>query len=898
MNQKNYTSNYFLILSFLCTSIFLSTSLTSYSQSRISGIVKDSLNSPIAYANVLLKKVNSSSIYAYTNTDEQGKYIFTILETGDFNITFNAISYQSKTCPIKLLKNQQTLQNIKLNLEIIDLDEIIIKTSKAITIKKDTIVFDAKFFATGDESVVEDLLRKIPGLSISQSGTIKVGNQEVEKIMIDGDDFFEHGYKVLTKNMPSNPVDKIEVLQHYSENKLLKGLENSDKVALNLKLKDNAKRQWFGDMSIGYGLVSENRYEVRNNLMSFGKKNKYYFLSNLNNLGEDAIGDINDIIRPTGWDESVSIGDNQSVNAILDLSGDSPNLKQKRVNINNAEMLSLNSIFTLSPKIKIKTLGLFYTDKKSLYKNHFQSFIIENKNFENIEKLQLTNQKMTGFGKIDLTFDISKLKTIVFTSKFNKNNEDSRSDLIFNTDYTNERLKSNNQLVDQKIVYTNKFKDNKVFSISGRYINEKTPQNYSINRFFYQELFSQNADNIIQLSQNKMQFIGFEGYLLNKRKNGRLLELQFGNQFRNDNLSTSMQLKENETIVEFPLKYQNKLQYSVNDLYINSKYRFKFKNFGLLTQLNMHQLFNTLENSENVTTQNPFFVNPKISLDWEINNKNKVKSSYSLNTTNATVLDIYANYVNNGFRSFLKGAGNFNQLDASTASLNYTYGKWGDNFFSNTFLTYTKNHHFFSTNTSVSQNYSQSDKIIIKNREFLTFTSNIDKYFKSISSNLKLTFGGSKSNYKNIVNNSNLREVKNINLNYSLELRSGFKGIFNYHIGSKWNYNQIKTTISNSFTDNTTFLDLSFVFNKRINFGIQTERYFFGNLDNESSIYYFMDFDLNYTFKPNKLIFSLSGSNLFNTENFSNYSISDISISKTEYRLQPRYVILTMQYRF
>lgn len=898
MNQKNYASNYFLILNIFCTIIFLNISFTSYSQSRISGIVEDSLNSPIIYANVLLKKVNSSSIYAYTNTDQQGKYIFNVSETGDFIVIFNAISYQSKTCPIKLFENQKTIQNIKLNLEVINLKEIIIKTSKPITIKKDTIVFDAKFFATGNESVVEDLLRKIPGLSISQSGTIKVGNQEVEKIMIDGDDFFEHGYKVLTKNMPSNPVDKIEVLQHYSENKLLKGLENSDKVALNLKLKDNAKRQWFGNMSLGYGLVSENRYEVRNNLMSFGKKNKYYFLSNLNNLGDDVIGDINDIIRPTGWDESASIGDNQSANSILDLNRDSPNLKQKRVNINNAEMLSLNSIFTLSPKIKIKTLGFFYTDKNSLFKNHFQSFTIENENFENTEKLELTNYKITGFGKIDFTYDISKLKTIVFTSKFDKNNDDNRSDLIFNTDYTNERLISNNQLIDQKIVYTNKFKDDKVFIMSGRYINEKTPQNYSMNRFFYQELFSQDVDNITQFSQNKMQFVGFEGHLLNRKKNGSLLELQLGNQFRNDNLLTSMQLKENETIIDAPLNYQNQLKYSVNDLYINSKYRFKFKNFGLLTQLNMHQLFNALENLEKSTTQNPFFVNPKISLDWEINKKNRVKSSYSLSTTNATVLDVYDNYVNNGFRSFLKGTGTFNQLDASTAFLNYTYGKWGDNFFSQTFITYTKNHDFFSTNTSVTQNYSQSDKIIIKNREFLIFTSNIDKYFKSISSNLKLTFGGSKSNYKNIINNSNLREVENGNLNYGLELRSGFRGIFNYHFGSKWNYNQITTTISNSFTDNTTFLDLSFVFNKKINFGIQTERYFFGNLDNESSIYYFMDFDVKYTFKQNKLIFSLLGSNLFNTETFNNYSITDISISKTEYRLQPRYVILKMEYRF
>ena len=94
------------------------------------------------------------------------------------------------------------------------------------------------------------------------------------------------------------------------------------------------------------------------------------------------------------------------------------------------------------------------------------------------------------------------------------------------------------------------------------------------------------------------------------------------------------------------------------------------------------------------------------------------------------------------------------------------------------------------------------------------------------------------------------------------------------------------------------FLDLSFMFSDKFNIQVQSERYFFGNLDKNSNQYYFLDLEGRYVVKENKLTLFLSGNNLFNTETFKNYSVSDINISKTEYRLQPRYVLLKMEYRF
>ncbi|MCA6423660.1 MAG: TonB-dependent receptor [Chitinophagaceae bacterium] len=881
---------------FLLLYIFASTNL--FSQNTIKGEVKDKNNQSIISASIILKD-NTGKIITYTYTDELDKYELKTEKLGQFVLIASSMGFEQKSIDLTFgnINETKTIDFI-LNPKVTELKEIILETKRPITIKNDTIVFNADSYKQGNEQVVEDLLKKIPSLNIDANGTIKVGNQEIEKVMIDGDDFFEKGYKIVTKNMPVNPIDKVELYQNYSNNKHLKGIENSDKVALNLTLKEDAKRVWFGNIQAGYGLVSENRYEVRGNLMNFGKKNKYYFLTNLNNIGGDATGDINHLIRPYRFDEPASIGDNQSANSLLVLGFDTPKLKQKRTNLNNAEMLSLNSIFTLSDKVKLKTLGFLNTDEIDFFRISLQQFSVGNTTFTNTEDFVGRKTLLTGFGKIDLTYDISNTKTFEYTGKFNKTNERNSSDLLFNNDLLNERSNANNQLFDQKIVYTNKFKENKVFLFSSRYINEKTPQNYSVNQFIFNDLFTEKANNTKQFSENKMQFAGIEAHLLDKKKNGDLLEIKIGNQLRIDDLNTRFELLENENNLSFPNGYKNNLTYTTNDLYLSAKYRFKLKNFTLLTQADSHQLFNQLENFNRKTNQNPFFIMPKIGLDWKINEKNKILTSYSYNTTNAGVLDVYSGFVQSGFRSFSKGLEEFNQLNSSSAILNYTYGSWGDKFFANTFILYSKNNDFFSTNSIIAQNYSQSEKIIIKDREFLSISSSIDRYFKPIKSNLKINLGATKTNFKNIVNNSNLREVKNLNADYGFELRSGFRGFFNYHIGSKWNYSEVQTTIKNSFTDNMSFIDLSFMFSDKFNIQAQSERYFFGNLDKNNNKYYFLDLEARYVVKENKLTFFLSGNNLFNTETFRNYSISDINISQTEYRLMPRYVLLKMEYRF
>jgi len=870
------------------------------SNAQIQGKLVDDKENSLEFVTVVLKKAVDSSFVAYTRTNYSGNYKFEKLTEGNYLISFSLLGYSKKEYIIKILKHDDNYTiNEVLFESVVNLKEVIVDATYDIVQKKDTIIFNVKSFAQGNEEVVEDLLKKIPGLTVEADGTIKVGDQEVEKVMVEGDDFFERGYKILTKNMPAQPIDKIELLQNYSNNRLLKGIEQSERVALNLKLNQNAKRIWFGNMTLGYDTFSyENRYFAKANLMNFGKKNKFYFLTNLNNIGYDATGDINHLIRPSRFNEPASIGDDQNISTLIGLSATPPNFKRSRTTFNNAEMASLNAIFNPTEKLKIKTLGFFNWDELDFFRNRVDNVSVNGLNFSNTEEYQLQNNNRIGFGKADLTYNISETQMLEATTKYQNADFQSNSDLLFNGQSTIENLYNPVELFDHKITYSDKFKEKKVLLLTGRFINETSPQNYSVNQFFYEDLFpNTNANNVNQTLDQKMTFAGFEAHLLDRRESDNLFELKLGNAYRKDILKSQFSLLENETVIDNPQGFQNRLTYSVNDLYAKCKYQYSLKKITLIGNISIHQLFNSIAQNNQTNTLQPLFINPSLGLDWKINKINRIRTSYGQNKTNAVVLNVYDNFILTGFRNFSNGAGNFNQLDASALFFNYQLGNWSDRFFANSTFAYTKNHDFFSTNSKISQNFTQSEAIVIKDRELFTANTSLDYFFKKFESNVKLKLGYTQSEFKNIVNDSELRQVNSINYNYGFEYRTAFDGIFNFHLGSRWLTNEIETLVKNEFTDNVSFLDMTFTFNDKLNFDFNSERYYFGNLERDN-IYYFLDFDARYTVKENKFTLMLSGKNLFNTETFRNFTISDIGNSTTEYRLLPRFVLLKMEYRF
>ncbi len=186
---------------------------------------------------------------------------------------------------------------------------------------------------------------------------------------------------------------------------------------------------------------------------------------------------------------------------------------------------------------------------------------------------------------------------------------------------------------------------------------------------------------------------------------------------------------------------------------------------------------------------------------------------------------------------------------------------------------------------------------MIDDREPFVWSSEAEYFFRSIKSTLKFTGSYSISEFKNIVNGSDFRNVKSSQLQRGSELRTGFNNGINFHLGTKWTTSGFTSKLTIKFTNNVSFLDFYFVVNDKIDGQIRSERYDFNNLDG-TNVYGFLDLTMRYKIKKDKINLSIKGKNLLNNSHFRNISVTDIGSSITEIRLLPLHVIVNMEYNF
>jgi len=272
---------------FCITLILLAT--LSNAQIKLEGVVKDSLNHPLELANVIAINQETNGLESYSITDEQGKYKLSLGKNGTYKMQISYIGM--KTFEENLVtKESDMVKDYKLQLDNA-LNEVEVIYKMPITVSGDTLTYNADSFKNGTERKLEDVLEKLPGVEINERGQIEVEGKVVNKLMVNGKDFFDGDTKLGTKNIPSKAVDKIQVLRNYSEVGQLSGVNNNqDNVALNIKLKEGKENFWFGNVTAGAGDSPENDlYVVQPKLFYYNPKYSLNFIGDINNIGELAL---------------------------------------------------------------------------------------------------------------------------------------------------------------------------------------------------------------------------------------------------------------------------------------------------------------------------------------------------------------------------------------------------------------------------------------------------------------------------------------------------------------------------------------------------------------------------------------------------------------------------------
>ncbi len=328
----------------ICIAFYFLTNVSVFSQHTIEGNVSDTNNNPLSNALVLLKKKQSKLIDQYKKTDQNGYFSFTVNDTLFYFIEIKAKGYINETLKAELNKS--------LSINLIQgenkIEEVVVSKKKPFIIKQDTLVYNVDAYKTLADKKVEDVLKKLPGIVVDdKNGQITYKNKPVEIVMIDNDDLFGYNYTIGTKNINVDMVDQIEAIENYTENKLLKGIESSNKVALNLKLK-KGKTNVSGDMKLGSDFIDS--YDLNGTLLGINERAKLFGLTSYNNIG------INH--SPFDYFSMKKLltqrkEQNQKTRKLIPEKDHSISiLDDNRGNINQALFSSVNSTFKVNEKLK------------------------------------------------------------------------------------------------------------------------------------------------------------------------------------------------------------------------------------------------------------------------------------------------------------------------------------------------------------------------------------------------------------------------------------------------------------------------------------------------------------------------------------------------------------------
>lgn len=274
-------------LSLLAATLFTADTFAQGRIGLVKGIITDSLNGkPLANATINVLDVTDSSLVSFARSKETGVFEISKLNTGDFLMMVSYTGFAkiikkfsiSASEPLVDFGSIQMVSNSNL--------EGVVVVAAPVTIKGDTVEFNAGSFKVNKpNAVVEDLLKRLPGVEVDKDGNIKANGQDIKRVLVDGKEFFGTDPKLATRNLQADMVNKVQVFEKKSDQSAFTGFDDGNtEPTINLTLKQDKRSGVFGRVSGGAG--TEERYQANANINKFGKGEQLSFIGQANNINQ------------------------------------------------------------------------------------------------------------------------------------------------------------------------------------------------------------------------------------------------------------------------------------------------------------------------------------------------------------------------------------------------------------------------------------------------------------------------------------------------------------------------------------------------------------------------------------------------------------------------------------
>lgn len=909
---------------YITIAMFLAT-IFSNAQIKLSGIVKDSIG-VLEMANVIALDTVTKKIVSYGFTNGNGLYKLDLKKNTVYNIKISYIGLKSvddfiKTTDVSLVKDY-TMANDNM------LDEITIVSKMPVIVKGDTIIYNADSFQNGTERKLEDVLKKLPGVEVNDAGEIEIEGKAVEKVMIDGKDFFDGDTKLATKNIPSNAVDKIQVLRNYGDVNQLRGVQNNeDRIAINIKLKEGKKNFWFGDVTAGVGnSPNDELYLIQPKLFYYSPKYTINVIGDLNNIGEVVL-DRNDLRNFSGGFRS------QSPSNGTNLSLGSAGINFLNANARNANRIEtkLSAInFSYSPNEKLDLSGfLIWSNNSNGQKN-----IVEQSFNDNPARNDLVNSTTDQFSNTGL-FKFSSIYKKNFNSQLNydvvgrfsnERRDDNVNSLVL-SDIV-ELEKSTPYKINQNLSYFLTLDEKNILALEVQHLlqdedpfyvaslendpinNEgpdadgfdSTARILGLDRSL--DLYELNQNRRVKSNQVDAKLDYY--YILNKKSNLNFVGGTIVSKQNFDSRFFQVLNNQGATLDPTPIfgidpRTTNDTEYKFTDFYIGARYRLKAGIFTFSPGITAHTY-----NTNNTQYGTEFFketfqkILPEFKMIMQFKRSESLTFDYRQQVNFTDVNQIARGLVANDYNAFFSG--NADLINASIHNISLFYRSYNLYDASNVFLrlNYRKTIDQISTDF----NFVPGSVVSIRTNlnspfENETFSANgrIGKTVKKIRTSLGGNFNYSK-NFQFLQGDINKNET--YTHSYITSIGTNFNKAPNVSLRYRLSFTDQTSSNRSEFNSVThapsfnfdAYIWESLTFKSDFSFNEVKQN---GGVTNSFKIW-----DVTFAYRKNrdaKWEYELVGSNLLGTDSRTSVNVTNISRSISETFILPRFVSLRLRYQ-
>ena len=778
------------------------------------------------------------------------------------------------------------------------LDEVVIELP--VTVKQDTIIYNTDKFVNGSERKLKNVLKKLPGVEVDKNGGVTVQGKKVTKLLVDGKKFFGGGTKLGVENIPANAVDNVEVIDNYNEVSFLKGLTDSDEMAMNIKLKEDKKRFVFGDVAAGKG--NKGFYKTNANLFYYSPKTNVNFIGNLNNIGEKTFT-FKDYMNFQG-------GVNAVFNGNFNWKGGdfSQLLENKDVLQSVQRFAALNITKTVASKLDVSGYAIFSHNNTQSFNeelNQYTTFLEENKS-----ETKLKN--VLAIGKFNIEYAPNNkeqwyVRTQVKKSTVNKLNTISS---LINNDANSIKTTKENDIwyVNQNIEWHKEQSGKHTFSTVANYTFDKnnpiTFWNASwsfLDRIkpIIQPLdVSQQTLQIQQLNQTEKHYLHTVFKEFWELNNNNHIYTTVGNTHQQEKfISNDYQILDDNTNNNFSLDgFNNTTVFKHNDFFVGAHYKFRAGILTLKQGAYLHN-YNWRVNQLNSIRKNKWVVLPDFLMKIEFNKSKKIQLNYNLKTNFSNASKLVNRFYLQSYNSVFKGNKNLENELFHTARLRYSRFS----LYRGLMLFATANYSKKVKGFRSSVNFDGVNRFLtvdmLKNpNENWSIRSSLRKKIKKIRYNLEGSYSNSK--FKQSINNT---FVTNRNNNYSFDV--GIETLFDNFPTIETGFRKSigKYTSSNStskFVTNESYVNIDYDFLKGFVFNFDYTHY---NYQNKSqginNKYDVANAVLSYQKEDSPWLFKLTTQNLFDTTFKQSNSFSDYLVSDSKTYVMPRVVLFSIGYK-